>query len=291
MRAPIIFMVAAAVLGVVQAQAQAQAPEIDAALERLLRIDRSLSQAGGDFGQLVRDRLPAGRIQDAWTKAPEGREVRNVRHDPGQAIRLRIREGAHTMIALPEWERVSSDKIFVGSKEVARLNLTPPNKLILVPGSAGYDGTITVIGDSGIIYAFYIIVENDISKNVPDFIVYVNARQPLDWTPPPYRGDGRNKDFLRELPFRADTAEVAFDMVGAAEIAPASVMSDGVFTYLFYGSKIDRSPLPTVNAVVDGIDQPVNTRRVGQVLVVERGVGEGLTLRHGQKTVCIRRSK
>lgn len=277
--------------------ANAQSGNGDTAARALIDLDKALTQADGDFGPLIRERLPAGRIQDAWAKSPPGQAIHEVRYDASREIKLRLREGAHTVVALPTWERVRPGSIITGSKEAVTVQVLPSggvgNRLVLIPGQPGYDGTITVMGDSGRIYAFYVVIENDRSKAVPDFVVYVDARQPLDWTPAPMeRGsdDGRRRDYLRELPFAADRADYRFSMTGDPSIAPQFVLSDGVFTYLFYDDP-DRMDLPAVNRVQDGIDRPVNTRMVGRVLVVESGVGEGLTLRAGQKTVCVRAGK
>lgn len=274
------------------AAAQPQAGE-DRALKALLDVDRMLQQSDGNFGPLLRDNAPAGRIQDAWQRARPGASVREERYDPRKEIKVRLREGAHTVISLPDWERVAKASIIVGSKEAVTVEVAGGgNRLVMVPGKAGYDGTVSVMGDSGRIYAFYVVVENDRSREVPDFIVYIDARQPLDWEPPRRNlgNDGRRKDYLNELPFDATKASYKYTMTGDRAIAPVTVMSDGIFTFLFYDD-LDRVDVPSVNRVVDGIDRPVNNRRVGRVLVVESGVGEGLTLRHGQKTVCIRSSE
>jgi type IV secretory pathway VirB9-like protein len=267
----------------------------DQALKQLLDVDRMLQQSGGDFGPLVRESLPAGRIQDAWQRARPGASIREERYDARTEIKVRIREGAHTVVSLPEWERVSAANVRVGSKEALTVTAEPSgvgNRLVLIPGKAGYDSTVSVIGDSGRIYAFYVVVESDRSKQVPDFVVYIDARQPINWEPPQktHGNDGRSRDYLNELPFDASKATYKFTMTGDKSIAPDNVMSDGLFTFLFY-SDLDRIDMPSVNRVQDGVDRPVNNRRVGRVIVVEAGVGEGLTLRTGQRTVCIRASQ
>ena len=75
-----------------------------------------------------------------------------------------------------------------------------------------------------------------------------------------------------------------------AEIAPERVFHDGVFTYLDFGDDADSVRRPVVHLIIDEIDTLVNTRSAGptnNVTVVE-AVGD-LTLRNGQKIVCIKR--
>jgi len=281
--------------GVAVAGSPSVAPVLDPSdpdVRALFDIDRALGQAGGGYPRLVRDALPAGRIQDVWAASRPGQSIRTERYDPTREIKLRVREGAHTVVALPEWERVASGAVFVGQKDALKVvvDQSGAGNRVIVQGKAGYDDTVTVMGSSGLIYPFYVVVENDRSRNVPDFVVYVDARQPLGWEPPDQdksRRDGRPRDYLRELPFDVTKARADFEMSGDSEIAPYFVVSDDVVTQLYYRD-LDRVDVPSVNRVVDDIDRPVNVRRAGNILLVEAPVGQGLTLRHGQRVVCVR---
>jgi type IV secretory pathway VirB9-like protein len=97
-------------------------------------------------------------------------------------------------------------------------------------------------------------------------------------------------EWLREIPF--DPAKWVFDDYrvlaetdDAVSIAPVRVWHDGVFTYLDFGKdRADVIQRPVVMRVVDEVDNPVNTRTVGEqgeILVVE-SVGRTLTLRNGR---------
>lgn len=102
-------------------------------------------------------------------------------------------------------------------------------------------------------------------------------------------------DWLREIPFDINTLrfeEFRMAKGGASDsdkIAPDRVFHDGVFTFLYYGrDRMDVVHRPVVHLVIDGVDNPVNTRtagRHGNILVVE-AVGN-LTLRNGARVVCI----
>jgi type IV secretory pathway VirB9-like protein len=268
----------------------------------LLNVDQIFNQMNGDFGKLVRDRAPAGRIQKSWQKAQPGEAIRTVRYDRNIEEKLRLREGAHTLIVLPDWETVSNIKqqVDIGSREALSVQPRAGGRILtLNPGHAGWDTTLTVIGDSGVIYAFYAVVENDLSSSVPDEVVYIEKRAPLNYAGPPAGGsagaaggaaaEGRT-DYLRDAPFDAQKLDFAFTMSGDQSIAPSAVFSDGQWTYLHYGDRFEAVDLPVVQRVVDRIDTPVNTRVKGNTLIVESPVAEGLTLRNGRRVVCIRRT-
>lgn len=103
-------------------------------------------------------------------------------------------------------------------------------------------------------------------------------------------------DWMREVPFDLATLrfgeyEVAVKDDESAKIAPIRVLSDDRFTILDFGEgRADNILKPTVFRVVDDVDSLVNTRTsgpAGNLLVVE-SVGYNLTLRNGQRVVCIR---
>ncbi len=100
-------------------------------------------------------------------------------------------------------------------------------------------------------------------------------------------------DYIRQIAYRPENLQ--FDMkmyaetIDDAEIAPERVFHDGVFTYLDYGQNAENIRRPVVHLVIDGSDTLINTRTAGpknNVIIVE-AVGD-LTLRNGQKIVCIR---
>jgi len=116
--------------------------------------------------------------------------------------------------------------------------------------------------------------------------------------PEPDPGAGKTEEeaqWLREIPFDPskwdfDDYRVLAETEEAGSIAPVRVWHDGVFTYLDFGEgRADIIQRPVVMRVVDEVDNPVNTRTVGksgEILVVE-SVGRTLTLRNGQRIVCL----
>ena len=104
-------------------------------------------------------------------------------------------------------------------------------------------------------------------------------------------------DYLREVKFDLDRLDFNSHRMFAARpedavIAPERIFSDGRFVYLDYGSRAAQTRWPVVTMLVDGIDEPVNTRVIGergQILLV-MAMGD-ITLKSGQAVVCIRQRR
>jgi ComB9 competence protein len=270
-------------------------------------------EARGKYPGMQREEtLPLGQIQRAWDKAPATQGIYNVEYSPDRIIKIRVRQFMPLTIVFPEWETISSEPD-AGDNFVFTAQRAGSNKLVIRAKFVGADSTITVIGDSGNVYPFYVRGEGANSVNVPDVVVYVHAPPPgggMLMAPKPMGGKAdaklakvasldpgagvgrreatgeKSPDFVKPIGFDANKLNFDFDMSGDKSIAPKRVFSDGVFTWFDYGDKWDREDLPAVYRVVDGVDTPVNTRVKGSMLVAE--AAGAFTLRNGQRTVCVR---
>jgi ComB9 competence protein len=253
---------------------------------------------------MKREGALVGAIQRAWDNSGGAAGTFVARYAPEQVIKVRVREFMTTTIVLPDWETIAT--LVLGDEFGFKTVKTQPHILVVRASITGADTSLTVIGGSGRVYAFYIRSEAYNSPNVPDLTVFVKADPPTPAPVDPARGEqeadkplkraetgtsrmtpGLNQpDYLSEIPF--DPAKLRFDfkMTGDRSIAPDRVYSDGVFTFFDYSSRWNESDLPAVYRVVDGVDTPVNTRAKGTLLIAESA--GAFTLRNGQRVVCVR---
>lgn len=252
--------------------------------------------------------LPLGQIQRAWDKAPPKAGVYEVEYKADQVVKIRVRQYMPTTIVFPSWETFSAAPL-LGDTFAFEAAFEAGNKLVIRAKQVGADTAVTVFGDSGNVYAFYVRAEGPNSKNIPDVLVYVHAPMPLSVLGKMMGAKGgpgaggvklasassgaigpgtgkKNPDFLHDVPFDPSKLRFDFTMSGDKTIAPERVFSDGVFTWFDFGDKWLSSDLPAVYRVVDGVDTPVNTRVKGTMLVAE--ATGAFTLRNGQRTVCVR---
>lgn len=70
-------------------------------------------------------------------------------------------------------------------------------------------------------------------------------------------------------------------------LMPKEIFNDKQFTYFKFDKRLALSKFPVIYKVVDGYDNPVNTRIVGDYIIAE-DVSTKWTLRLGKDYLCIR---
>ncbi len=299
-------------LALLVSEARAQADDAAAVIDATALIEETAGEGGAPSGMDRDPSLPLGEVQRAWDTAPATSGIYNVAYHPDKVIKLRVRQSMTTTIVLPEWEEIGD--IYLGDNVVFNAEKTRPNILIARVVFIGADTNLTVVGrTSGHIYTFYLRAIGIDAPDVPDVTVKVLAARPAALTAPlasvetapeptvTAEGTGataatgyertagkglEDPDYLEEIPFDPAALRFDFSMSGEKSIAPERVFSDGIFTYFDYGDRWDRTDLPAVYRVVDGVDTPTNVRYKGSMVIVE--AAGAFTLRNGQRVVCVR---
>ncbi|HQS84737.1 MAG: hypothetical protein B7Y25_07385 [Alphaproteobacteria bacterium 16-39-46] len=266
-------------------------------------VNQVSAQQNGDYGALERpESVPLGQIQEAWNAAEPNAGVYSVNFEPQHIIRLKSRIFTTTSIILPKWEEI--EDISLGDNDSFLVEKKTKNIVSIMPKGEGCDTTLTIIGKSGNVYAFYIRAEGVHSKSLPDIVVYVQGefstfskkKADLEHTKTgPESGVMRGftnhtpADYINSIPFAPENITFSFKMSAknpeSIEIAPQKVYSDGIWIWLDYENTWDRITLPAVYRIIDGVDTPVNTRIKDSKIIVH-GTAP-LTLKSGQKVVCI----
>jgi len=281
-----------------------QGPAIPAPL--LDNTESAIDQEShGDFPSMSRSpSLPLGTLQRSWDRPvpANGQSAPGVVHYLWQTdfvMGVRTRDFMVTTLMLPGWERIS--EYYVGDPVVFEVKKVRANIVAVRSRNAGADSNLVLLGASGNIYNFYIRSEAWNSNQVTDIAVFVDAAKDGDDQDSAVAADFTQTaaspvlpDYIRKVVRRPE--DIRFDMKlfaqhpADAEIAPARVFEDGLFTYFDFGDRADIVTRPVVHQVVDGVDSVVNSRTVGpqdSVLVAE-AVGD-FTLRSGNRVVCVKR--
>lgn len=238
---------------------------------------------------------PLDMIQRAWddpVPAPGqiSPGIKKVKYDPLRTIRIRTRQLAPTIIALPSCEAIAADSISYVDRKSFDIQPIRPNEVRISARYAGADIAVQISGASGRSYVFYVRSEPVKTDVITDFRVIVEDQACGNSDADHAQG----ADFLRSVAF--DRAKLKWDQFeifartpADAELAPEAVGTDGVFVYLDYGQRIFHTRFPVAYLTIDGIDTPVNQRVVGalnQILVVE-AVGN-ITLKNNERALCLR---
>ena len=262
--------------------------------------DQVDSQQNGNYGMLERpESISLGQIQEAWNTAEPNAGVYSLNFDPTHVIRLKTRTFTTTSIILPDWEEILD--LSLGDNDAFLAEKKTKNIVAIMPRGEGCDTTLTIIGQSGNVYAFYIRAEGVHSKSLPDILVHVQGSCPQKKTLLTKNEKGlslgkmmnnfhiTDADYIKEIPFASENMTLAFEMsakeLESIAIAPQKVYSDGIWTWLDYEHTWDAIMFPAVYRVVDGVDTPVNTRIKDSKIIVHGT--PPLTLKSGQKVVCI----
>lgn len=244
----------------------------------------AIDQLIGNYPPMLREpSVPLASAQKAWDKTKNGSGVYIINFDPRSIIKITTREYMTTTIIFPWWEAI--DEVIVGDDGNYQI-LKPKNNLVVIRpiNYVGLDTSITMIGNSGHVYGFYVRVEGYNSLNVSDITVRVVVPMPLNINTKNAKKPV-NYDYLEEAYFNSTKLNFKFSMSGDESIAPNLIYSDGVRTWFDYGEKLAEKTIPTFYSLVDGYQQAINVTVDGDRLIAQ-GSGSFI-LKSGDKETCI----
>ncbi|VEG82402.1 Type IV secretory pathway, VirB9 components [Wolinella succinogenes] len=238
----------------------------------------------------------------------------------GKTFRIRTRYAMSTTIILDEdriidailGDSVGFEKV-IPSKDKYDLS----NIIIVKPKMIGIDTSLTIIGESGRLYSFYLYSTDHNSTKYPNLVVFVSEKHD-QITRIPIRNlekeafelakaekeaeEAKKKisleaddylligDEVNRLRVKIDEIERGYAQEGEDSLKAYDIFNDNKFTYFRYDRNRADSRFPAVYRVVDGYDNPVNTRVVGNYIIAET-LSNRFTLRAGEKWVCVKKGK
>ncbi|GAA7213482.1 hypothetical protein HpCK22_07870 [Helicobacter pylori] len=248
----------------------------------------------------------------------------NVDYFQGQTYKIRLRYAMATLLffSKPISDFVLGDKVGFDAKI-----LESNDRILLIkPLQIGVDSNISVIDNEGKVFSFYVFSTTFTSSKHPNLQVFIedknyysnafmklqNKENTLENAPTnnnkPLKeekeeetitiGDNTNamkivkKDIQRG--YRAlKSSQRKWYCLGICSkksklsLMPEEIFNDKQFTYFKFDKKLALSKFPVIYKVVDGYDNPVNTRIVGDYIIAE-DVSAKWTLRLGKDYLCIR---
>ncbi len=258
-------------------------------------------------GSMSNENIGLKTVQAAFTKSGSMDNTLSVSYKKGKVTKVYVREYMDSHIILPE--------------DIEGYSLGDETNFHWIPGGENHeyrgriffdhydaDTNLTLFGDSGAIYIFYIRAIKHDSIHLPHLTVFVENSEinPVALTEKvvnkakskSFRRKGRKLDqeadgeYLRSLKdVDVTSLNYGYEVVGGNdELAPKTVFDDGTWTYFKFADenfdKVER--LPVVYKVVDGYDNPMNTRKFKGTIIAESKAGSW-TLRHGASHVCIQK--
>jgi len=241
-------------------------------------------ESEGNYSRIAREpSVPLASSQKAWEQAKKGAGVYIVNFDPREIIKITVREYMTTTVIFPSWEVIN--EVIVGDEGNYQILKAKDNLVtIRAINYVGIDTSVTMIGNSGHVYGFYVRVEGYNSKNISDITVRVIVPMPLKINYSNSKTSEKN-DYLDEAYFNSSKLNFKFSMSGDESIAPNLIYSDGVRTWFDYGESLAEKRIPSFYSVIDGYQQAINVTVDGDRLVAH-GSGS-FVLKSGNKVTCV----
>ncbi len=247
----------------------------------------------------------------------------NITYFQGQTYKIRLRYAMATLLLFskPISDFVLGDKVGFDAKI-----LESNDRILLIkPLQIGVDSNISVIDNEGKIFSFYVFSTTFTSSKHPNLQVFIEDKNYYSnaFMKPQNKENTENaptnNKLLKEEKEEEETITIG-DNTNAMKIVkkdiqkgyralkssqrkwyclwicskksklslmPKEIFNDKQFTYFKFDKKLALSKFPVIYKVVDGYDNPVNTRIVGDYIIAE-DVSIKWTLRSGKDYLCIR---
>ncbi|GAA7146606.1 hypothetical protein Kyoto69B_06240 [Helicobacter pylori] len=246
----------------------------------------------------------------------------NIDYFQGQTYKIRLRYAMATLLffSKPISDFVLGDKVGFDAKI-----LESNDRILLIkPLQIGVDSNISVIDNEGKIFSFYVFSTTFTSSKHPNLQVFIEDKNyysnafmkpqiqenTLENTPTNNKplkeekeetitiGDNTNamkivkKDIQKGYRALKSSQRKWYCLwicskKSKLSLMPEEIFNDKQFTYFKFDKKLALSKFPVIYKVVDGYDNPVNTRIVGDYIIAE-DVSAKWTLRLGKDYLCIR---
>lgn len=257
-------------------------------------------------------------IQQALLKAKYLNMISSINYKIGRTYRIPLR------VLIKSFFIFENDKIAffdVGDKASFLVNSLKERKydfsniLEVTPELIGVDSNLFVIGESGNIYNFYIYSTDHKSDTIAKSVVYISEEKKkidkievINLEKQKFDKEVQDQEQSQEQEIKKEDqyitigegknilkinkAEIIRDFKQKGEkedLKADEIFRDKKFVYFKFDKDNALRKFPTVYRVIDGFDNPANTRVVGDYIIAET-VSNKFTLRYGNSEhICVRR--
>lgn len=255
----------------------------------------------------------------------------NIKYIAGETHKIRTRANMTTTFIFDDDKIVSAalgDSVGFELKELGASKYDLSNIITIKPNLIGIDTNLTIIGESGNIYTFYLFSTDYKNTRNPAFLVFVSESREigkikvenLEAKAKEMRekelqkilekntneaieqetdtsfiiGDSVNKISINKNEIKKDYKQYPkkniFGKVSeeSLKLQAIEIFNDNKWTYFKFDRNLATSKFPAIFRVVDGYDNPMNSRIVGNYLIVET-ISDKWTMRIGNEYVCVRK--
>lgn len=257
----------------------------------------------------------------------------NIKFVAGETHKIRTRANMTTTIIL-DGDKIASviigDSIGFEMKELGTNKYDLSNILTIKPKLIGIDTNLTIIGESGNIYSFYVFSTDHKNRRNPAFLVFVSeirkinkikvenleekAKKEQEKAFKKLIGNDSNanpndsieeetdkeiiigdkinkitikKNEIKRVYMQFPKTKWGVESKASVKLKAKDIFHDKKWTYFKFDRELATSKFPAIFRVIDGYDNPMNSRIVGNYLIVET-IADKWTMRIGDEWVCVR---
>lgn len=171
-----------------------------------------------------------------------------------------------------------------------------PNAIVVKPHLIGIDTSLTIFTADGKLHTFYLFSTD--YKNGQDPAIVVHIKDEETKTKQIAKQEKINKEYITikdgiaEAKVKKSEIDRNYTQTATKEnewLYASEIFSDKKFTYFKYEK--DKMPqIPTIYAVIDKQDSPVETRVIGDYIIAET-INPKFSIKSGNSFVCVNREK
>lgn len=218
--------------------------------------------------------------------------TKTINYQPNKTIKIRTRHAMATTLIFDS----EIDNFVLGDQTGFKIESIPnqANALAIIPQLIGIDTSLTIFTSDGKIHTFYVFSTDYKNSNNPAFIIYIKDDEAVKAKLAKQKAIDENylviKDGIAELKVLKTDIYKGYTQKAKKEnewLLSAEIFSDKKFTYFKY-AKDEMPQIPTLYAVIDNQDNPVETRVIGDYLIAET-INPKFTIKSGDSYVCVNR--
>lgn len=257
----------------------------------------------------------------------------NIKYKAGETHKIRTRGNMTTTFIFDDDKIASAiigDNVGFELKELKTNKYDLSNILTIKPNLIGIDTNLTIIGESGNVYTFYIFSTDYKNSRNPAFLVFVSEYREVGPIKVENLEDKAKKEQEKLLNKKvSDKSSQAIEeetddeiIIGdevnrisikkneirkgylqypktnwlgqisddSITLQAKEIFNDNKWTYFKFDRNLATSKFPAIFRVIDGYDNPMNSRVVGNYLIVET-ISPKWTMRIGNEYVCVRKKE
>ncbi|MBR8466529.1 TrbG/VirB9 family P-type conjugative transfer protein [Campylobacter sp. faydin G-140] len=220
--------------------------------------------------------------------------TQTIKYTPNKTHKIRTRHAMATTLIFdsPIDSYVLGDTSGFSVQELEN----KPNAIVVKPHLIGIDTSLTIFTNDGKLHTFYIFSTDYKNTNDPNFIIYIKDDEAIKAKQEKQKAIDEKyltiKDGIAELKILKSDIYSGYVQKAKKEnewLLSAEIFSDKKFTYFKY-AKDEMPQIPTIFAVIDKQDSPVETRVIGDYIIAET-INPKFTIKSGDSYVCVERKE